>query len=183
MQEPSRSEPSKGGAGKLVAVIVVIAAVAGGAYYNYAQSPAPIVAEASAKAIDLSTLNIDPEATRPALGRPNFEVLGESANASVKVTGPLNLYSSDAIPVDVEKKYELRVRLRVLPGPDGAVRSTRLYAGISTYDSVGAVQLTPLGDHRYAVLNNATISSEEGWVERSAIVTGVIMYMCLVLSR
>lgn len=148
----------------LIAAALVVAVVGGGYYFLRP------VNQDGLNIAALGEMSTDPGGKVAAETAAGF---GRSEDAATIITtGPIELYSMPAVPVDVTQTYELQVRLRVLPGADNSSREARVYAGIATYDAAGKLETSEPGTHRYALLNNAHISSDQGWIERKVIVEG-----------
>ena len=183
--KPNAGQPANaaGGGRKsslgIIAAAVVVLLGAGG-YYAYdsgmfESDPAP--GELATVRLDnlLSDAESGAEAEDLAPG-PNgarFELVSDNGVDVVRVTGPVQLFAKRMVKVDPTKRYEVTARYRVLPRGDGASVSTTVYGGVATYDSAGTLQTSRPGTFRYAIANGETITSDAGWIERSAIVEGV----------
>ncbi|MGB3500423.1 MAG: hypothetical protein WBA44_02290 [Mesorhizobium sp.] len=169
-QEPK--EPGRSSSGlKLILAAIVALGVAVAGYYFYNTSNTTTAASGK---VDLASFVINPneDAAAASANPAKFTIATQDGASVVRAKGPLQLFSSEMIKVDTARSYEVKVRLRLLPAPDGSQRSTRVYVGLATYDANGVLQTSQPGAHRYGVMANEQVSSNDGWIERTAVFSG-----------
>ena len=105
-----------------------------------------------------------------ALSFEELEVVtgGPTANAALRATDDIWVYTERKFPVDINRTYRVTIRVKAY----GAGDYSRVHGGVVTYDAAGAVETLTPGTHRWCAAANVKIYPEQGWVTLSGLITG-----------
>lgn len=91
---------------------------------------------------------------------------GPTAGKAISIPDDLWASTVRQIPVDTSRTYKVRIRVKAVGG------SSRIYAGVMTYDINGNVQSGGAGTHRYCAASGVYVPADGNWHEYSGTITG-----------
>ncbi|MCU8520999.1 fibronectin type III domain-containing protein [Vibrio vulnificus] len=95
---------------------------------------------------------------------------GQHGGKVLRATNSVNGYTTAVIPVDVNKKYKARLKVRQAVNPSSGTRA--LYAGAVTLDKNYRNLTGGAGTHRYFVCSPVTLPSDGSWVTYEGYIQG-----------
>ncbi|MGE6897607.1 hypothetical protein ACQKGH_21045, partial [Priestia flexa] len=96
---------------------------------------------------------------------------GSHGGDTLTITGQSYVFSKNAIPVDVNRTYQVRFRVKQLA--DATAGAMQVYAGVATLDKDFNALTGGAGTHRYCAVAGVGIKSADGWREFKGTITGV----------
>lgn len=97
---------------------------------------------------------------------------GQKGGSVMEVKGVSQwVYSKNAIPVETNRMYRMRFRVRQTVAPPNGISG--VYAGVATLDGNYKNITGGAGNHRYFAAGNVPIKVEEGWRIFEGVITGV----------
>lgn len=97
---------------------------------------------------------------------------GEEGGNVLELQGQRYLFSKNAVPVNVNRVYEVSFRVRQTTDPTTAGTS-RVYAGVATLDKNFNNLTGGAGFHRYCAVAGTTITASDGWQTFTGIISTV----------
>jgi hypothetical protein len=104
----------------------------------------------------------------------NITVVGNSGVTGgnvIQVKNTYWLYSKYAYPVDTTHTYKVRFRVKQTADSQTA-NTSKVYAGVATYDNTGTLQTTSPGTHRWCATSGTQIAVADGWHYFEGTITG-----------
>lgn len=89
-----------------------------------------------------------------------------------QIQGQQNLYSRNAIPINVNRVYRVTFKVRQTVDPS-VVGNSKVYAGVVTLDGNFQNITGGAGTHRYCSANGVTITQADGWQIFQGTISGV----------
>ncbi|WP_105198959.1 phage tail protein [Pseudoalteromonas sp. T1lg10] len=107
------------------------------------------------------------------VNNPNLSIVqsGSYGGNSAQISGQATLYWRQAIPVDVNKTYRMRFKVRQTQDPTSG--GANAYAGVATLDKDFNNLTGGAGTHRYFAVKGHSIAVADGWQMFDAVITGV----------
>ncbi|MBS3796666.1 hypothetical protein [Pseudoalteromonas sp. BDTF-M6] len=107
------------------------------------------------------------------VNNPNLSIVqsGSYGGNSAQISGQATLYWRQAIPIDVNKTYRMRFKVRQTQDPTSG--GANVYAGVATLDKDFNNLTGGAGTHRYFAVKGHSITVADGWQMFDAVITGV----------
>ena len=107
------------------------------------------------------------------VGAPDFSVkkTGKFGGNSIEIKNTKVVFSRDAIPVETDKHYRLRFRVRQTQTQ--TTGGSSVYAGVCCLDENFLHRSEGSGSYRYACALNNSLAVGSGWQEFKGIITGI----------
>lgn len=90
----------------------------------------------------------------------------------IRCVGPSTFFSRKVYPVDVNKKYRVKFRVKQITDPSSG--GTRIYAGVACLDADYINSSEGYGTYRYCAIASLSLTVADGWRYFEGTITGII---------